>query len=115
MNGDKPVSSPEFEELLSSLQKIVRQAYLLGRSEALKQVVEVMKTDDASWRPLAITGPTDLPAGSRAGPHGDPGRTNTGRTPVHTDKMDTAEPVARPVSSLPWWKRPARPSRQPAR
>jgi hypothetical protein len=60
--------SQEFEDILTSLQQIVRQAYSLGRSEALKQVVEVLKADAASAKPLALLGPADEPAPSIA-PH----------------------------------------------
>lgn len=49
--------SAEYEELLGSLRKIVRQAYDLGRSEALKQVVEVLKTDPVPPKPLRLAAP----------------------------------------------------------
>ncbi len=71
--------SREYEEILASLQEVVRRAYALGRSEALKQVVQVMQTDESSWKPLAIAGPTE----------------------------QVAAPAPR-AEEVPWWARPPR-------
>lgn len=56
------MQSSEYEDILSSLQKIVRQAYDLGRADALKQVVEVLRTDPVPPKPLALAAPVPQPS-----------------------------------------------------
>ncbi len=58
------MQGPEYEEILASLQAIVRRAYLLGRSDALKQVVEVLQADDTALKPLALMAPAENAAPS---------------------------------------------------
>ena len=65
------MKNQEFDDILASLQQIVRQAYTLGRSDALKQVVEVLKADAASAKPLALMGPAEEAGSDTAVPQVD--------------------------------------------
>lgn len=91
------MDSPEFNEIMSALQGIVRRAYTLGRADALKRVIETMEKDEASWKPLAITGPVDsAPAtAERHFDHAEP-------VPSHGG---TAAKPASGGSSVPWYLR----------
>ena len=97
------MQSPEYGEILTSLQEMVRKAYVLGRSEALKQVIDVMQKDETTWKPLAITGPAEgaapIALGSIDASARDPGPQNG----------TSAEPGA----GAAWWARAAR--KPPAR
>jgi hypothetical protein len=81
---------PEYDAILASLQEIVRQAYALGRSDALKHVVDVMKADESSWKqPLALTGPG----------------TTAEETAVTDASAEAA--AAEAADTRPWWFRKA--------
>ncbi len=100
------MQSPEYGEILTSLQEIVRKAYVLGRSEALKQVIDVMQKDETSWKPLALTGPAEgAPPASVASieaPSSEPG-------PQTDAPADAGAGAA-------WWAKGARkPPARPAR
>lgn len=56
------MSSPEFDELLASVQELVRRAYKQGRQDALKAVVATLQNEDPAPRPLAIAAPAKTQA-----------------------------------------------------
>ena len=127
------MKSAEYEEILASLQEIVRQAYALGRSDALKQVVEVLKTDDMPPKPLALMAPAEGPpavphefavpheaeaAHADAAPH-EAAPDVAHESASHAmpgsiqDNAQQAGPNAdkpAPAAAGPWWSRPARAS-----
>ena len=76
----------ELSELDASLQAIVRRAYDLGRSEALKRVVEVLSTERPSDQ-LALMAPPEDPAAA-------PPETE----PDHQERS----------SKAPWWAWPVK-------
>ncbi len=79
--------TPELAEIDASLLAIVRRAYDLGRSDALKKVVDVLNADTTPSEPLALTGPD---ASNGAATH-----------------QNMSEPE-RVESSPPWWAWPVR-------
>jgi hypothetical protein len=80
------MNSPEFEEILTSLQDVVRRAYSLGRADALKQVVQVMQADEQSWKPRALMAPA---------------------TPEASANQNVVSMPERDEQA-PWWARPPR-------
>ncbi len=70
----------ELAEIDASLQAIVRRAYDLGRSEALKRVVQVLSPDHPADQ-LALMAPEE----PEPPPHGD--------APNHVERSEKA----------PWW------------
>jgi hypothetical protein len=97
------MDSPEFEQILASLQAVVRRAYVLGRTEALKRVVEVMQTDETSWKPLALTASPAATASAMAD------------APVsETADLEPAKPMGEHAAAPAeaerpaWWARPPR-------
>ena len=97
------MQSSEYEDILESLQKIVRQAYDLGRAEALRQVVEVLKTDPVPPKPLALPAP--------AQPTVEPEQAE----PVHAMAAHSAPPDAMPDVSADVLATPAKTPDAPAR
>ena len=121
------MKGPEYEEILASLQEIVRQAYALGRSDALKQVVDVLKTDAVPPKPLALTGPAEveppLPSQPANFEHAGPAPEAATQYAVHDSgpdaipgntpdrKRDSSDDADRPPAETatgPWWSRPSR-------
>lgn len=108
------MQSSEYEDILGSMQKIVRQAYDLGRAEALRQVVEVLKTDPVPPKPLALAAPAPSIEPERAEPvhaeaaHGVPpdampdAKMDILATPA---KTPDAPPRDEKAPSRPWWSR----------
>lgn len=99
------MQSSEYEDILGSMQKIVRQAYDLGRAEALRQVVEVLKTDPVPPKPLALAAPATPP------PAIEPERAE----PAHAPAAHGAPPDAMPDASMDVLATPAKTSDAPAR
>lgn len=103
------MQSPEFQEILTSVQRIVSDAYALGRSDALKRVVEVLKADAPSSKSLALISPAEdtnntMPRTVQDNDNGA-SRTETpniGGTGGHSDG-DVEQ-----VVTVPWWSRPPR-------
>ncbi len=103
------MQSQEFQDLLNSVQAIVSDAYALGRSDALKRVVEVLKADTPTSKPLALMRPDET------------GSTKIGETVQDNDSSgtraelpDASEPADKPADDAerviqgPWWSRPPR-------
>ena len=104
------MKNQEFDDILASLQQIVRQAYTLGRSDALKQVVEVLKVDAASAKPLALMGPTEAVVPAAAMSPADnvasqPDPATTEPLKASNDDRGTAQPAE---DSTPWYARQPR-------
>lgn len=109
------MASSEYGDILEAMQKIVRQAYDLGRAEALKQVVEVLKTDPVPAKPLALPAPA---AGDtepvRAEPEHDMAMQDGPSKAMPDASLDVlATPAKTPdaparkeaAPKLPWWSR----------
>ena len=82
----------ELDEIDASARAIIRRAYDLGRSEALKRVVEVLSDDRPSAEQLALMPPND--AVTETAP------------PVEQPVIPVEQPVMNgAVSSekTPWW------------
>jgi hypothetical protein len=77
------LQTTELAEIDASLKAIVRRAYELGRSEALKKVVSVLNEDRACDERLALMAPDRHPAGSDM--------------PQPDERMEAAS------SAPPWW------------
>ena len=103
------MSSSDYEEILASVQDVVQRAYSLGRAEALKRVIEVMKGDEQPAKPLALMAPSES-AGHEAT-----------KQSVASSHPETAEPMtlgkpsesgadqaAGGDSAPAWWARPPR-------
>ncbi len=52
----KPAS---VDDILASVEDAVRRAYALGRSDAMKRVVELAQSDDPGLRAVALLGPAE--------------------------------------------------------
>jgi hypothetical protein len=91
------MNSPEYQEILSSLQEITQKAYLLGRSEALKRVIAAMQADDPPPVPLQLMAPPEIPP------------------PAAETPAPVSEPAAVSDGPTPWWAKPPRPVTAPIR
>jgi hypothetical protein len=100
------MQTQEFDEILASLQQIVRQAYTLGRSDALKQVVEVLKADAASAKPLALMGPADE-AAPLVTPPPQESAVPASPPPMKASNDDHGTPPPS-TDAAPWWARQPR-------
>ncbi len=110
---------PEFDDIMGSLQEIVRRAYNLGRSDAVKQVVKVMQADESTWKPLALSAPAETasPPLQHALEHHqetpDPVEAREGieadaAVAPGNDNSDVGQPPQRDTAA-PWWARPPQP------
>ncbi len=103
------MQSPEFQELLTSVQRIVSDAYALGRSEALKRVVEVLQVDPPSPKPLALMSPAEDTNRPIAGTVQD-----NDNAVVRMEAPEPAETTGHATGDVeqvvtgPWWSRPPR-------
>ena len=96
----------EFNDLLTSLQQIVRQAYALGRSDALKQVVEVLKDEGVPGRPLALMAPTEPAA--MAPTESVQQEASAKPEPSFSASNDDLAVPADDLTTAPWWARKPR-------
>ncbi len=89
------MNNPELASLEESLQALVRQAYDLGRRDALKKVVDVLNAERPSGEPLALMAPD--------------GATQTHwPTPAPQEMPEPAEAAPPPEmeeANKPWWAR----------
>jgi hypothetical protein len=99
------MNSPEYEEILSSLQDLTHRSYLLGRSEALKRVIAAMQADETPAKPLQLMAPADVPP--------PPATESSHHTGSSTPSVAEAAPA--PEGPSPWWARPPRPVIAPIR
>ncbi len=84
------MDNQELAEINASLQAIVRRAYELGRTEALKRVVEVLSADRPPAEQLALMAPDKTGAGPYEA------------APEHAMNGQEAS------SAKPWWAWPVR-------
>ena len=87
------MNNPELASIDASLQTLVRQAYDLGRRDALKKVVDVLNTERPCAEPLALMAPD--------------GATQT-PTPTTQDMPEPVEAPPAPAieeTNKPWWAR----------
>ena len=64
------MKNPELAEIEASLQTIVRRAYDLGRSEALKKVVDVLSVEPPAPDQLVLMAPEEtMPAPKEDAPN----------------------------------------------
>ena len=54
--NSKPVS---VDDIVAAVEDAVRRAYALGRSDAMKRVVELAQADDPGLRTIALLGPAE--------------------------------------------------------
>ena len=47
------------DDIVASVEEAVRRAYALGRSDAMKRVVELAQSDDPALRAVALLGPAE--------------------------------------------------------
>jgi hypothetical protein len=82
------LQNTELTEIEASLQVIVRRAYDLGRSDALRKVVDVLSADRPCPAPPALMAPASMtpPAGEEEEPLG----------------------AGLPSATPPWWVRLSR-------
>ena len=90
------MNNPELASLEASLQTLVRQAYDLGRRDALKKVVDMLNTERPGEEPLALMAPHEA--------------TQTPTIQETTQDMPKSieAPPPPPVveeTSKPWWAR----------
>lgn len=81
----------ELAEINTSLQALVRRAYDLGRSEALKKVVDVLSADRPAAEQLALIGPSEKTS-----------------QPTHEDRQEQAINGKAQPTAKPWWAWPVR-------
>ena len=66
----RPLQNHELAEINASLQEIVRRAYDLGRSEALKRVLDVLSTEPPAADQLVLMPPAEtMPAPQEHAPN----------------------------------------------
>ncbi len=113
---------PEFDEIMGSLQEIVRRAYNLGRSDAVKQVVKVMQADESTWKPLALSAPAETapsPIQHTLEHHPEALQPVEAREGIEAEATaagpdnDNSDAVQAPPrnGSAPWWARPPQPAK----
>ena len=94
---EAPLQSSDLSEINVSMQALVRRAYDLGRSDALKKVVDVLNADQNQSERLALMAP----------PVAEPSL-------EHPDPANDAQPASEPESvevthramttePTPWW------------
>ena len=96
----------ELEEILASMQQIVQQAYDLGRSEALKQVVELLKVDAPAAKLLALPRPTDETTRSATTPQVESLAPLHHNAPSSPPKPDNDSAATASTDAKPWYVRP---------
>ena len=88
------MNNPELASIDASLQTLVRQAYDLGRRDALKKVVDVLNTDRPCAEPLALMAPDGT------------GHTSMPATQEMPESVEVPPPpVMEEEANKPWWAR----------
>ena len=103
------MSSADYEDILAALQALTQRAYQLGRSEALKRVIEVMQASDPPGKPLALMAPAEN-APEAAMPDTSEDKPAAESIPASQTNLSSEANVP-----TPWWSRPARPMVSPIR
>ena len=87
------MNNPELASIDASLQTLVRQAYDLGRRDALKKVVDVLNTERPCAEPLALMAPEGATQAPMLTPSEMP-------EPVESTPAPEMEEL-----NKPWWAR----------
>lgn len=117
----------ELETIAASMTEAIHRAYSLGRTDALRRVVEMVQQDDLGSRAVALIGRTEPaqadrhdepPAADTVSIHKDHGHTEPGHSDhghterVHTDRGQENAAPPTPASKAPeseepvaWWRR----------
>ena len=82
------VQNTDLTDIEASMQALVRRAYELGRSDALRKVVDVLNADRPNSDQLALTGPI-------------------AETP-EPEEIQVPEPTTTGDGKRPWWVWPVR-------
>ena len=96
------MSSSDYDEILAALQALTQRAYQLGRSEALKRVIEVMQSNETPGKALALPAPAETATEPTL-----PGTSEGKAAPEAVHQSQTNSPAEADVPT-PWWSRPAR-------
>ncbi len=103
------MESAEYKDILASLQALTQRAYQLGRTEALKRVIEVMQADEPPIKPLALMAPTE--------PAPDTGKSEAAEAISAESPVPASETTLSADADIPtpWWSRPVRSIASPIR
>ena len=98
----------ELESIAGAMQDAIHRAYALGKEDALRRIVEMVKTDELGAKAIPLLGPseTHMPAEPMAMPYEEPAASE----PVHAAAAShndnaTLGRTADPRPS-PWYRRP---------
>jgi len=112
---DQGMPPTNVDDIVASVEDAVRRAYALGRSDAMKRVVELAQSDDPGLRAVALLGPAEParpdqaqslhhaapePAAEEVGPHEAAAEA--------ADAVHEARQAAPPVQAPPAPKKPRR-------
>ena len=86
------VQNSDLTDIEASMQALVRRAYELGRTDALRKVVDVLNTDRPNADQLALTGPTF----------------ETHEAEPEPEEAPAPEPMVAGDGKRPWWVWPVR-------
>ncbi len=89
------MSDPQLTEIEATVVSVVRKAYDLGRSDALKKVFAAVNADRGSVEPLALMAPEPEPKAKPVAP------------PEDVEPPKVINGSARPADT-PWWAFPVR-------
>jgi len=116
----------DLDSIAADMQDAIHRAYALGKSDALRRVVEMVQADELGSKAVALLGPAEpkadplMPAMEASGLHAEPAHaqsdgqsgtqassTQAGSTqagePAHNDNDDAD--LAPDQSSMPWYRR----------
>ena len=51
------MSTPELDEIIATVETAIRKAYVQGRTDALKKMVQMLQDDKSGLKPLALSPP----------------------------------------------------------
>jgi len=51
------MSTPELDEIIATVETAIRKAYVQGRTDALKKMVQMLQDDKSGFKPLALAPP----------------------------------------------------------
>ncbi len=89
--------SNELETIASSIQDALHRAYALGRSDALRRVVEMVQADELGSKTVALLGHS--PPSAIEAPH--PEAEHVEAKPVEAQSVEAQPLQARPVEAPP--------------
>ncbi len=120
----------ELESIGAAMQDAIHRAYALGRTDALRRVVEMVQKDELGSKAVALLGPADInptepaqpephaekPSANAANQSSSPNQGSATQGSDYGERVHVydaephgvAEPEipAAPEPPLPWWRRP---------